>query len=260
MSCRILSLLLLLLTSALVGEACGAESSATEWLDLIKQARRSDGFEARMSVTVTKPNGQRNLPIKLSVIGQIRSDQQRFKIRGISPELVRNHFVEVSQYADGRIGVVAYEPSSTDEKNLDPLARLYDSGLVAWDMLAPWWGWQKQAVGEVNANDGRECTVVLSKSETGTIGIAEAVSCISRDARLALTTELLDDHRKLVRTLKVERMMRKDSGAMAAKRVVITEANGTITEIEIYSGDEHYQMGADAFARSDARAMNRKQR
>src|SRR5664279_4445915 len=67
-----------------------ASFSATEFAESMKQARYSDGFEVRMKVTTVDSDGRRSEPIKLAIIGQITSDQERLLVSGISPDKVRN--------------------------------------------------------------------------------------------------------------------------------------------------------------------------
>jgi 3-methyladenine DNA glycosylase/8-oxoguanine DNA glycosylase len=49
----------------------------------------------------------------------------------------------------------------------------------------------------------------------------------------------------------VEQTMRKDSGMTAAKRMSIAVADNSLTEIEVYGGDEHYFITAETFAALD---------
>jgi hypothetical protein len=51
----------------------------------------------------------------------------------------------------------------------------------------------------------------------------------------------------------VEQTMRKESGMMAAKRMSITGVDNSITEVAVYSGDEHYRITADTFSSFDSR-------
>jgi len=72
------------------------------------------------------------------------------------------------------------------------------------------------------------------------------------DGKLSLRTELFDRHHNLIRCILVKQTMRKESGALAAKKLTITAADRTVTEVEVYSGDENYLVTADTFAKLDA--------
>ncbi len=224
-----------------------AEQSAAALAEAMRTARYSEGFEARMNVSVFKGDGQRAASFKLAVIGQVGEGGQRLLLRGITPEKVRNHFVASEKRAGGPIRAIGYTDAASGEK-ADPTMRVFDSGMVLWDMFAPWWNWGKQNVVETDVVGGRSCTVVRSQTDESAAPIREVVSCVDRDARLSLRTQLFDRQHALVRTITVERLVRKESGAMAAKRMTITEADDTVTEVEVYSGDEHYLVTADTFA------------
>lgn len=249
----------------LLGLACATQSRAEEpvasaLVSTVRQARLSQGFEVRMSLSVIQPDGARAVPVRLAIIGQIGIERQRLLIRGISPEAVRNRLIVAERAADGRVQAFEYQAGNVGEVATDPYRRLYNSGLVVWDMFAPWWDWQTQTLGATRQISGRECRQLRSVAEASAGEIAEVLSCVNETARLALGTELLDAHRRPLRTLTVQHLMRKASGAMTAKKLTVTEADRTVTEIEIYAGDEHYEIAPDTFARLDARAADGKRR
>ena len=109
-------------------------SSASALAEIMRLAKYSNGFEARLNVLVTQSNGAHLAPFKLAVVGQLSADKQRLVIRGISPESVRNRFYEGERSGEGRIRAL-----SDTGVEFEPDARLFDSGLVVWDMLSPWW-------------------------------------------------------------------------------------------------------------------------
>jgi hypothetical protein len=247
----------ILLLLALAVPAHGAGTDASALAETMKQARHSSGFEARMSVFVTEADGRRAAPFKVAVIGQVSADRQRLLIHGIAPERVRGRYIAAERATDGRIRAVAYG-EGTKVKETDPYARLFDSGMALWDMFGAWWSWPGQESGGTERIAGRECTLVRSRG--GDAGPVRAVaSCVDRDARLALKTQLFDRRQKLLRTLSVERTMRKESGALGAKKLLVTENTGTLTEIEVYAGDEQYLVTDDTFAALDAQHATGKQ-
>lgn len=243
------SLALLFALAAAPGYCAGTD--VADLAESMKQARYSNGFEARMSVFVTQPDGHRTAPFKVSVIGQVSADKQRLVIRGISPEQVRGRFIAAEKAADGRIRAMAYgEQSGITEA--DPFTRVFGSGMTIWDMFGAWWNWPDQELAGSDRAGGRECALVRSRSGAA-IPVREVVSCVDRDARLSMRTQLFDRRHSLLRTLSVERTMRKESGALGAKKLLITDSNGTRTEIEVYGGDEQYVVTDDAFAALDSR-------
>lgn len=248
------ALLVLLLLVAV--PAMGAETDANGLAAAMRQARLSDGFEARMSVLVTKADGRHNLPIKIAVIGQFSSDRQRLVIRGISPEQVRGRFIAAERTADGRIRAISYG-AQTPVVEADPFARLFDSGMTIWDMFGAWWSWPDQSLDGDAQAAGRACTFVRSRNAVPG-PVQEVASCIDRGARLSLKTQLFNRQQAAIRTISVEQTMRKESGLLAAKKLLVTESSGTLTAIEIYGGDEQYVVTPDTFAALDARLTSNK--
>lgn len=247
--------LFLVLASA---PACAADAQKQTAQDLaaqMRQARLSEGFSARMNVAVIQKNGRRLMPFKVAVIGQMRADRQRLLVRGISPEMVKNRQFAAERNPDGGIRAIAHDGQAAGD-SITPQTRLFDSGMVLWDMLAPWWNWPGQSLTGTEQIGGQSCMLIESLPPRGDAAISKVVSCVARDTGLALRTQIFDAKRKLIRTLTVAGTMRKASGAMAAKRLTITEADDSRTEIEVYSGDENYQIGAETFSMLDTLFAN----
>ncbi|MCK9201823.1 MAG: hypothetical protein M0P59_01540 [Gallionella sp.] len=240
----------LLLLCAFAQPGLGADAGAL--VETMKQARLSEGFEARMEVATIASNGRRALPFKLSVTGQVGKDRQRLRIRGISPDKVRGRYVAAERNAEGRIRAIAYDEQLPGNiEKTDPAARLFDSGLVLWDMFGAWWNWPQQSIEGSDKVGGRACTLMRSRTDDGASPVREVLSCVDGNAKLSLRTQLYDRRHTLLRTIAVKQTMRKESGALAAKKLAITEADRTVTEVEVYSGDEHYLVNADTYAPLD---------
>jgi hypothetical protein len=247
----------LALLGVLAGAACGAEPatapSAAALAKSIRQARVSEGFEVRLSLTVIDADGHRAAPIKLAVVGQFGADRARLVVRGISPDAVRDRFVAAERDASGRVRALQYvKPLADGVAEADPYARLFASDLAVWDMLSPWWDWPQQSAAGTGAAAGRDCTVLRSQANLPAAHVREVVSCVDAALGLALKTEVLDARRAPVRTMAVEQVLRNVSGVAFVKRMTITSADKSATEVEIYAGDENYLIAADTFAALDA--------
>jgi hypothetical protein len=244
-----LALLALMVFPALTAGASEAASMATLATSM-KEAQRSSGFEARMSVSTTVAGAARTL--KIAVIGQFTSERERLLVRGISPPEIRNRYFAAGRSADGRIRAIEYGENFADgHAETNPFAKLFGSELVLWDMFGAWWDWPRQLEGEMERSSGRDCTLVRSESDAAPSPIREVISCIDLDGRLSLNTQLFGSRHTLVRTIAVQKTMRKDSGFKAAKRLTVAGAGGAVSEIEVYSGDEHYAVPAETFASLD---------
>jgi Outer membrane lipoprotein-sorting protein len=222
--------------------------SAAVLAEAVRQASYSDGFEERMNITTVNSEGHRSVPVKLAVIGQFGTERQRLLIRGISPANVRDRFVFAERHADGWIRANEYGAHiARGNAEVDMFSHLFDTELVIWDMFSPWWHWPKQSLGGTEKIDGRNCIIVRSQSDSKNYPIREVVSCVDKDAGLSLKTQLFDGRHKLIRTISVVKMVGKESGAMAAKEVTIKGPDNSVTEAELYSGDEHHSITPDTF-------------
>ena len=231
---------------------CHAEPGADELAGLMRQTKSTSGFSARMNVLVTRPDGAHATPFKIAVIGRFSADKQQLRINGISPDFVRGRFFAAESVGSGEIRVVAYR---TPDKvsGVDSDARLFDSSLVLWDMFSPWWSWRRQALLAGERINGRECVMIRSSADDKHSAVREVDSCVDVSARLSLRTRLYDAHHALLRTLLVGKTLQKaDSFMQTAKKLTLTDAEGVMTQVEVYSGDEQYQIPADAFSALDA--------
>lgn len=225
--------------------------SPVQAVEAMRHARLSEGFEARMNVFVIAPDGRRAMPMKIAVIGQMRENRQRLLVRGISPESVRDRVVIAERNASGRIQSYSYAGRFDGAaKSVDPFSRIFGSGLVLWDLFTPWWDWPLQADVTGKPAGDHACLWVSSQTkEAASASIRTVESCVEAKAALAWQTRLLNAQREPVREIKVSSAVRRSVGAgLAAKKLSIVEANKTVTEIEVYAGDEEYVISPEMFA------------
>jgi hypothetical protein len=253
---RAIASAVLALLATLAGQSYGAESadlpSTAALVETMTLARYSDGFEARMKISSAGPDGKQSAPFKIAVVGQIDSQRERLAISGISPPSVHGHSYAAEKTADGRIRVVEYGTRfPADLTEIEPTTRVFGSGLVVWDMLAPWWHWPKQISGGADHIDGRDCQNIRSVTNAGTASILEVVSCVDAKTKLPLRTQLFDRQHILLRTISTRQMMHMESGAMAVRRLTIADADHSVTDVEVYSGDDHYAISTATFAPLD---------
>lgn len=235
-----------LLSLLLIGSANTAlAGDASTLAAAMVKSRLSDGFQVRMQVAVTDSNRRIHPPFKVAVIGQRKQEQQRLLVRGISPAKVRNRMF-AAEMVPGRINAVASTDGSTASA-IDPSGHIFDSGIVLWDLLTPWWRWSdQQAIGESEV-DGQECTLIRSRHSNSKEPVAEVISCVDELNLLPWRTELYDSGQKLLRTITVTRAIRSESGALAAKAMVIELPGISSSDILVYSGDEHYLISDTTF-------------
>lgn len=221
-----------------------------------RAAMRSEGFEVRLSLTTVDPDGHRSLPVRLAVVGRIEPHRTRLAVRGISPEPIRDRRFAAQGSPDGN-GAFAYGPGPADlPVPVDPHARLFGTGLVLWDLLAPWWDWPVRLGSGVGHAGENACIEVRSVAESVESPIQEVASCIDPKTKIALRTVLLDRNGRVVRTILVEETMRHASGRTAPRKTLVSAADRSAVEIEVYSGDEDYSVSSDTFAVLDGPASS----
>lgn len=243
-------IMLTAVSSATVSSIAVAAPTAAEIAAGMRKVRLTPGFEARLQVEEVAPDGQRSGPTKVAIIGQFDAAHRRLLLRGIAPETIRGEIRIAESGAGGCTHAVDRNGTA------DVFAPLFGTGLVAWDMLAPWWEWPRQSLAGTDEVAGRKCTLVRSRTRVREAPIREVLSCVDADAGLALRTQFFDDHGALVRGITVVTTMRKESGLLAAKKVAIA-SGGKLTETEAYSGDEQYEVPPDAFAKLEGAAACR---
>lgn len=254
-------LLLLAAFAAHAGESApiAKDLSAKDLAGQMRQAQRSDGFIARMNVAVIEANGRRLIPFKVAATGQNGAERQRLLVRGIAPQALRDRQFAAARNAEGGIRAFSFGGQAADAE-IPLQTRLFESGMTLWDMLTPWWDWPAQKLAGNGQAAGQPCALIESLAPKGDAAISRVVSCVKLDSPLALQTQVYDGRGKLLRTLTVTTIMRRESGALAAKRLTISEADRRQTEIEVYSGDENYSIGAETFSRLDTLCPDTKSR
>lgn len=239
----------LLLWAALATGSCEPVSgtSASALVESMRAARESDGFEMR--VTLRRSGAPAEESIKIALIGQFRDGRERLLVRGIAPADIRGRSIVSERFAD-RVESTSYEHDATQSGGrADPLAGVFGSALAVWDLMAPWWHWAVQIDEGPRTISGHACTQVRSRPDRREASaVAEAISCVDAPNGLAWKTTLLDGHHRALRSIEVTRVMRTQAGRSAARSAAITDAEGAVTLVEVYGGDEHYQIRADTFA------------
>ncbi|MBF0281074.1 MAG: outer membrane lipoprotein-sorting protein [Zetaproteobacteria bacterium] len=244
-------MLIFLLMIGMVGSAVSAEESAQNIIHRILQHRLSQGFEVRMNIEVFDAENQRQQPLKVALIGRYVEQQQQLLIRGITPAKYTHQIyaAEVGKNQPPRMfrryGV---ENHSVEPFNIE--SPLFDSGLIAYDMLMPWWYWHdQQLIGNQMVN-GHDCIVIQSVEQPLLIGqeIHRVISYIDRKELFPWRIEIFNNEQQRLRTLEVQQVMRLESGALTAKALTVEQFNHQVSKIFIYSGDEHYLIQPESFS------------
>ncbi len=239
----------LLLCGALASAFCEPVSttSASALVESMRAARESDGFEMRVSLQ--RSGAAAGDVVKIALIGQFHDGRERLLVRGIAPADIRGHSIVSERFGD-RIESTSYEQASTPgASRADPSAGVFGSAMIVWDLMAPWWDWPVQIDEGPRTISGHACTQVRSRSDHRREGstVTEAISCVDAPNGLAWRTTLLDSHHHVLRSIEVTRVLRTQAGRSAARSASITDADGTVTLVEVYGGDEHYEIRPDTF-------------
>lgn len=230
---------------ALQASAAGLTGSAAA--EKMRQARFSAGFEARMNVLVTLPNGAHPAPLKLSIIGQMSQERQRVLVRAISPAAVKDHYVVAERVTGRPMQAWAYDVKLA-LMAIAPTDGLFGTGLVTWDLFTPWWSWRRQELLGAGKVNGHDCEQIRSLADEPDSRVQSVESCINSTTGVSYRTRLYDGQHALLRETRVEALVRKENGGQAAKKSRIKDGSGKTTDIEVYAGDEEYQVTAETFA------------
>jgi hypothetical protein len=241
---------LIILSCLFFAEVHGEEQTAHAIAAMMQQAKYSAGFEARLNISVINANDTQAFPLKVAVIGQINADKQRMVIRGISPDWVHEQYFAVEQLSDGRVKAVQYRSAKIAElAPFDVHAKLLESNLVAWDMLSPWWSWPSQILAGESRINGRDCINIRSINNNKNAAVREVESCVDQQAKISLRTKIFGAQQQLLRmTIVVKLMAKGEEGVMMAKKLAIQDAAKMRTEVEVYAGDEQYQIAPETFS------------
>ncbi len=228
-------------------QAHAATPTAQELAAMMRVAQYSNGFAARMSVLVTHPNGAHEPPFKVAVVGQASAQQQRLLLRGIEPAALRvQRYVAERKFAGKTLTIRARAAQPSGNFALDE--PLFNSGLVLGDMFSPWWDWSQQTLLGTDKVKGHACLKVRSVNDDVHAPIQTVESCVDTQAQLSLRTRWYDAQQVLQRSAVVGATLRKAEGSgQLAKQVSLRDATGQITDINIYAGDEQYQITPQTF-------------
>ncbi len=243
-----LALGLVLLCSQTPGQCEAiASRSASQLVDAMRTARASEGFEIRIALRVQSADIPME-PTRISLIGQSGDERARLLARAISPAGLRDRSI-VSERVGDHVQSTAFAPDATSASTpADPMAGIFGTGLVAWDLLAPWWNWPEQVDEGPETAGGHACTQVRSRPDRRDGSpVREVLSCVDAGNGLAWSTTLFDGHHHVLRSIEVTRSIRTQAGYSAVRSASITDAHGGVTLVEVYSGDEHYRIRPQTF-------------
>jgi hypothetical protein len=238
-------LLLLCAMSPAWGEAL-AGRSASPLVEAMQAARESEGFEIRL--TLRRSGGGTEESTRIALIGQSIEGRERLLVRAISPSGIRDRAI-VSERVGDHVRSTAYGPDATSAAmRADPMAGVFGSGLVVWDLMAPWWNWPDQVDEGPQAVGGRQCTQIRSRPAGKEASpVREVLSCVDAANGLSLKTMLFDGRHRMLRSIEVTRDIRTQAGRSTARSASIADADGAVTFVDVYSGDEHYLIRPGTF-------------
>lgn len=235
------------------GDAASAdEETGAPLATRMRKARESSGFQLRVSLTSVEQPGEPALRATILIIGVVDAHGQRLLLRGLTPRNFRERHVAVALLPGEVARAIQYTRDGPDARNVDLHAPLYGSGLTLFDLLGVWWQWPHQRLEGTLAFDGHACTQIRSRPEHPQSPVAEVLSCVDPQTRLAWHTQLLDARGGTLRAITVARSSRRTGGRAAARLLHISDAHGGSTTAEVYSGDENYAIPPGTFATLEA--------
>lgn len=214
-----------------------AAADATALSTELRHAMTTPGMQLRMEVRVRDASRHLRMPFKVAIVARFDAAHRQVRVQGISPQSVRGsaRYLELSGTT-----LRAWDEQG---RATDPAQRLFDSGLVAADLLQPWWDWPDAAQLGTAERNGHPCSRLRLRSAAG----EQVETCVDAKSGLAWETLILNRDGSARRTLTVLRTMRRENGLLAPKSIEIREADGTLTQLLVYSGDEQYPVDDHTF-------------
>lgn len=216
----------------------------------LRENQYSAGFQARFNVLHRTQKGVVSAPMQLILIGQVNAQQRRFLLRRVSSNTLNSTQILIEQTENTLPKILQLDATNATPSTLPAHVPLLESALQAIDLLSPWWSWQ-QSLGASAIIQGKKCQILhsVNPSKQQNLPYQRAESCIDLQQNLALRIQIFNANNIEVRRFEVLKSWPKSSGnGYFAKKFRLTTPTREVTEFEIYSGDEEYQINDQTFA------------
>jgi hypothetical protein len=230
--------------------AFAATPNANDIAKNLRENQYSEGFQARFNVLRRNQKGAIAAPMQLILIGQVNAQQRRFLLRSLSANKPLSPRIFIEQTQTNPPKVLRLNAAEETPSLIQPNEPLLELSLQASDLLSPWWSWQ-HSLGSTLKINGKECQILHSVNPSTVQNLAyhRAESCIDLQQNMALRIQIFNPENIEVRRIDVLQTLKKSNGrGYVAKKFTLTDQARKVTEFEIYSGDDEYQITAETFA------------
>ena len=224
-----------------VGQSLAA--TPQEIVAAVERAGFTQGF--RLRATITREGEATAHPLRILITGEQDEQRHRLLIRALGPDAYRDQAVLVE--SNGKLPPRAYRFGSNGApaQAADVHAPLFDSPLVAWNLMGEWWRWPRQARIRDDTMLGWDCVVIESRGGRGLV--ARVRSWIAPELNLPLRIEFYASDGAMLATIRIDNILRRANGTSAARTMSLTGAGDDTSRFEFYNGEEGVTLAPETF-------------
>jgi len=209
----------------------------------VERAAFTQGF--RLRATVTREGQPDAKPLRVLLAGEKDEQRQRLLIRALGPDPWRDQAVLLESSRASPLRAYRFGSNSTPAQAADAHAPLFDSPLVAWNLMGEWWRWPGQAKVRDDTMLGWNCVVIESRGGSGPV--ARVRSWIAPELNLPLRMEFYAGDGALLSAIRIDSLFRRADGSSAARAMTLTAAGGSVSRFEVYNGEEGILLAPGTF-------------
>jgi len=213
----------------------------------VERAAFTQGF--RLRATVTREGQAEAKPLRVLLAGEKDGERQRLLIRALGPDPWRNQAVLLESTRASPLRAYRFGSNGAAAQAADAHAPLFDSPLVAWNLMGEWWRWPHQSRVRDDTMLGWNCVVVESRGGSGPV--ARVRSWIAPELNLPLRIEFYAADGTLLSATRIDGLFKRSDGTSAARAMTLTTAGGPASRFEVYNGEEGVSLTPDTFPRPE---------
>ncbi len=209
----------------------------------VEHAAFTHGF--RLRATVIREGAAPAQPLRILMAGEKDEQGHRLLIRALGPDQWRNQAVLVESTLKSPLRAYRFTGEGAPAQAADVHASLFDSPLVAWNLMGEWWRWPRQARIRDDTMLGWNCVVVESRGGSGPV--ARVRSWIAPELNLPLRVEFYAAGGAMIGSMRIDSIFKRTDGTSAARTMTLTGAGNDASRFEIYSGEEGVTLAPETF-------------
>jgi hypothetical protein len=228
----------------LLGPGLSVAATPQELVAAVERGGFTQGF--RLRATVTREGESTAQPLRILMAGEQDEERHRLLIRALGPEAWRNQALLVETRRASPLRAYRFGSNGAPAQAADAHAPLFDSPLVAWNLMGEWWRWPRQAKIRDDTMLGWDCVLIESRGGSGPV--ARVRSWIAPELNLPLRIEFYAADGAMMGAIRVDNIFRRADGTSAARSMTLTSADNAASRFEVYSGEEGVTLAPGTFS------------